>query len=235
MPDVPPDAPTDMKERLLDAALGHVPFEGWSEATFRAAATEAGVDRALARAVCPRGAVDLAVAYHRRGDAEMLRRLSAADLAGLRFRDRVALAVRHRIEAIGDREAARRGTALFALPHLAPQGARLIWDTADLIWDALGDTSDDINWYTKRATLSAVYTAALLYWLGDDSTGHQATWDFIDRRIDEVMRFEKFKAKLNDTPVLRGLADLPNRLIPRVRKPARGNDAPLPGSWNRPG
>ena len=71
------------------------------------------------------------------------------------------------------------------LPHMAPEGARLIWGTADRIWTALGDTSDDVNWYTKRATLSGVYAAVVLYWLGDDSTDGQATRAFIDRRISD--------------------------------------------------
>ena len=88
---------------------------------------------------------------------------------------------------IADREAVRRAAALFALPLYAADGARAVWHTADTIWTALGDTSDDINWYSKRATLSAVYGAVVLYWLGDDSQDHQASWEFLDRRIDDVM------------------------------------------------
>jgi ubiquinone biosynthesis protein COQ9 len=188
----PPKA--DPKDQLLDAALMHVPFDGWSPATFNAAIKDSGLDPALARAVCPRGAVDLAVAYHRRGDAKMLEGLAQADLSELRFRDRIAKGVRLRLEA-GDREAIRRGSTLFALPHHAPEGAGLIWETSDKIWTALGDTSDDVNWYSKRATLSGVYSATLLYWLGDASEGHQATWSFLDRRIDDVMQIEKLKAQ----------------------------------------
>ena len=85
----PPKA--DPKDQLLDAALMHVPFDGWSPATFNAAIKDSGLDPALARAVCPRGAVDLAVAYHRRGDAKMLEGLAQADLSELRFRDRIAI------------------------------------------------------------------------------------------------------------------------------------------------
>jgi ubiquinone biosynthesis protein COQ9 len=83
----------------------------------------------------------------------------------------------------------------------AADGARAIWGTADAIWTALGDTSDDMNWYSKRASLSAVYGATVLFWLGDDSTGHQATWDFLDRRIEGVMRFEKAKAAMAANPL----------------------------------
>ncbi len=94
----------------------------------------------------------------------------------MRYRDRVAPAVRFRLEAVdATRKRCGAGTTLFALPQHAADGARAIWGTADAIWTALGDTSRDVNWYTKRATLSGVYASTVLYWLGDDSIGHQAT------------------------------------------------------------
>ncbi|MBP0482231.1 COQ9 family protein [Sagittula salina] len=216
----------DTADRLLDAALAHVAFDGWSETTFRAAVTDAEVDPTVARALFPRGAVDLAAAYHRRGDAEMVTRLAAADLSEMRFRDRVAFAVRTRIEAADDREAVRRGTALFALPLYAGDGAKLIWGTSDAIWTALGDTSRDVNWYTKRMTLSAVYSSVVLYWLGDDSTGHDATWSFLDRRIEDVMRFEKFKAGVRQNRLLSTMLAGPMKVMERVRAPERRDDLP---------
>jgi ubiquinone biosynthesis protein COQ9 len=175
--------PVATRDAVLAAALPHVPFDGWSEATLRAAARDAGVRLALARALFPRGGVDLALAFHRAGDAEMARRLAGMDLSSLRFRDRIARAVRLRLELVEDRELVRRGATLFALPRHAPDGARALWSTADAIWTALGDDRRDFSWWTKRATLSGVYGATVLYWLGDDSPGQAATWDFLDRRI----------------------------------------------------
>lgn len=224
----------DLKQKLLGAALPHVPFDGWSDATFRAAVEDLGADPALARAACPRGALDLAVAFHNQGDAAMVARLGVGDLGALRFRDRIAAAVRYRIEAVADREIVRRGTALFALPQHAPEGARLIWGTADLIWNTLGDTSDDINWYTKRATLSGVYSSTVLYWLGDDSPDHMATWAFLDRRIDDVMQIEKLKAKARKSPTISRLMAGPNMLLSRIRAPKQGEASDLPGAWIMP-
>ncbi|TNF22827.1 MAG: COQ9 family protein [Rhodobacteraceae bacterium] len=217
---------TDPKAQLLDAALAHVAFDGWSDATFRAAVSESGVNETVARALCPRGAVDLALAFHKRGDAAMVKRLQAADLGGMRFRDRIAFAVRARLEAVEDKEAVRRGTTLFSLPHHAADGARAIWDTCDAIWSTLGDTSDDVNWYTKRATLSAVYGATVLYWLGDETPGSQATWDFLDRRIDNVMQIEKAKAQVRENPVLSKLMAGPNALLSQIRAPRKRDDLP---------
>lgn len=208
---------TTTKDRILEAAIVHVPFDGWSEATFRAAIADSGADAATARMVFPNGGVDLALAYHRRGDAAMQTALAAEDLTALRFRDRVARAVRLRIEA-ADIELVRRGTTLFSLPQNAVHGAGAIWGTADAIWTALGDTTRDLNWYSKRATLSAVYGATVLFWLGDDSPGHQGTWDFLDRRIGDVMEIEKFKSAVRDNAVGKALMAGPAKILESLRK-----------------
>lgn len=218
------------KNDLLDAALLHVPFDGWSEATFKAAVRDSDVDMILAKAVCPRGAIDLALAYHARGDAEMIARLKAETLPE-RFSDKIAAAVRFRIEAVREKEAVRRGTTLFALPMHAGDGAKAIWGTADKIWDTLGDTSDDVNWYTKRATLSGVYSATVLYWLGDDSTNNQATWAFLDRRIADVMQIEKIKARVRENKALSGLLAGPTWLLGQIKAPPRMPNPDLPGMW----
>lgn len=220
----------DTKDRLLEAALVHVPFDGWSERTLRAAAQDAGVDLALARALFPRGGVDLALAYHAQGDERMVARLAAMDLSAQRFRDRIATAVRTRLE-LADRELVRRGSTLFSLPQHAADGAKAVWSTADRIWTALGDTSQDLNWYTKRATLSGVYGATVLYWLGDDSPDHQATWEFLDRRIEEVMQIEKLKASFKENPLGKALAAGPMKVFSTLRAPKLPDN--LPGRFPR--
>lgn len=211
--------------QLVEAALPHVVFDGWSNAALNAAIAESGVAPGLAHALLPRGGVDLALAYHRLGDEAMRDALAATDLTVMRFRDRVAHAVRLRLK-MADREAVRRGTALFALPTHASDGARAIWGTADAIWTALGDTSTDVNWYTKRATLSAVYGATVLYWLGDDTEGHEATWAFLDRRIGNVMSFEKAKAAFRENPIGKALLAGPLKVFERIHAPEQANDLP---------
>ncbi|UWR26779.1 COQ9 family protein [Sulfitobacter sp. S223] len=229
-----PSAQNAPKDLLLQAAVMHVPFDGWSQATFEAAIIDSGVERTVAESVCPRGAVDLAMHYHAKGDAEMLARLAETDLEQMKYSARVAAAVRFRLEAVTDKEIVRRGTALFALPIYAADGAKAIWGTADAIWNALGDTSDDVNWYTKRATLSGVYSATVLYWLGDSSEDHADTWAFLDRRIENVMQIEKLKAQVNNNPVLSKLMSGPNWLLSHVKAPQSLPRSGLPGRWTRP-
>jgi len=217
---------TNPLDTLLNAALPHVAFDGWSPATFDAAVAETGIDPAI----CPRGAVDLAVAYHLRGDAAMTKAMAEADLSHMRYSEKVAHAIRLRLAAAEDKEVVRRGTSLFALPNHAGDGAKLIWGTADAIWNALGDTSDDVNWYTKRATLSAVYGSVVLFWLGDDT---DAVDDFIDRRIANVMQFEKAKSQIKGSALLKPLTGLLGAMLGAIKAPRRAPDPNLPGIWNK--
>lgn len=213
------------KAQVLQAAVPHVAFDGWSDISLEAAITDSGVTPALAHALYPRGGVDLAVAYHRKGDAAMVEALAARDLTALRFRDKVALAIRLRLEG-SDKELVRRGSALFALPQHAIEGAGLIWATADAMLTALGDASRDLNWYSKRTSLSAVYGATVLYWLGDTSDGHEASWAFLDRRIENVMQFEKVKAGMQKNQGLQALLKGPLKVLERISAPKGAADLP---------
>ena len=221
-----PNTPDNARDAVLQAALPHVPFDGWSETTLRAAIPDSVVTEGLARALFPRGGIDLAVAFHQQGDARMRETLVTTDLTQMRFRDRIAFAIRTRLDLVEDRELVRRGTTLFALPQHTAEGARLIWGTADAIWTTLGDTTRDLNWYSKRATLSAVYGSTVLYWLGDDTPGHQATWDFLDRRIADVMQIETLKAKLRENPLGKAILAGPAKVMEKWRVPTVPDDLP---------
>ncbi len=218
-------------DALLDAALRHVAFDGWSAATVAAAAADAELSEADTKALAPRGAFDLVAALHRRGDNAMKERLAKADLESLRFRDRVAMALKFRLDAMPDQQVARRTAAFLSVPIHAPEGAKLVWDTADMIWNELGDTSRDGNWFTKRATLSAVFGSTLLYWLGDESPDHAATNAFIDRRIDEVMQIESLKGKLRQNPFTKPFMDAQAALFERFLAPNGQKGSGLPGRW----
>ncbi len=222
-----------VKADVIDAALPHVAFDGWSDATLAEAVRDAGVDPGLARMAFPRGGVDLALAYHWAMDAELTERIATEDMSTLRYSEKVARCIELRFELIADdREAVRRAAAMFALPIHARDGARAIWHTADTIWTALGDTADDVNWYTKRATLSGVYSSCVLYWLGDESPDMAATRGFIARRIDDVMSFERVKAAVRNNPLGRALMAGPDKVLGRVRAPGAGRDD-MPGRWRR--
>ena len=223
----------DLKSTLLAAILPYVAFDGWTDGAFRAACGDSEIDPKLARLTCARGALDLAVWFHKVGDQKMIVALQETDMSDMRFRDKVALAVRLRLGAVEDKEAVRRGTTLFALPYNARLGAGLIWGTADAIWTTLGDASRDVNWYTKRVTLSTVYSTTVLYWIGDESPEYAATWSFLDRRIDNVMQFDKLKSQLRNNKGLQNLMRGPNWFLSKIKAPTSNRPINMPGFWNK--
>ncbi len=163
----------------------------------KAACEEVQLSEGEAALACPKGAEDLMDAFAERADKAMLDALDGLDLQAMRYSQRVKACVQVRLEAQAPyKEAARAMTRALARPDRGPLAARLLWRTSDHIWRALGDTSTDGNYYSKRAILSGVLASTYARWFSDESADHEATWSFLDARIDNVMQFEKFKAQL---------------------------------------
>ena len=215
--------------KLMLTALPNVAFDGWSNSTFVAACREADISERKARLFCPRGALDLAIAFHKWGDDQFETAFTKKKISELKVREKIRKAVELRIKLASDKEAVRRGVVLFALPIYAFEGSRLIWDTSDLIWELIGDNSEDYNWYSKRAILSAVYASTVLYWLGDSSEGSEETWHFLDRRIEDVMKFETAKVQLKTNKFTKEFSGLTEKFLKTIKRPSRNIDPNLPG------
>jgi ubiquinone biosynthesis protein COQ9 len=137
--------------------------------------------------------------YAQQCDIQMLEVIKDSSFEKLKIREKITTLVRTRIELEQEnKEACNRTVPFLALPQNYFQGLKILYHTVDLMWKAISDTSTDFNYYTKRMTLSAVYSSTFLYWLGDESEDHNDTWEFLDRRIENVMQIEKVKAKYRD-------------------------------------
>jgi ubiquinone biosynthesis protein COQ9 len=179
---------------IIEKALPLAPFEGWNHRTLSKAAIEAGYKRTDVIRVFPGGAIGAAQVTMRHYDSIMSDAMREYHLDTMKIRIRIATAIRLKLEAMTPhREGVRKIIALLSLPHHAPVSLRLLYETVDTIWHEIGDTSTDFNFYTKRLLLAAVYSSTLLYWLDDKSQGFSGTWDFLDRRIEDVMKIEKIK------------------------------------------
>jgi ubiquinone biosynthesis protein COQ9 len=208
-----------VKDAVLAAALVHAPFDGFTDKVLQQAAADAGVARNELARLFPEGPLSLVEAFSESADAEMGRLLAKAKLSKLRIRERIVLAVKMRIAVLRPhKEAARRAGAFLTLPPHAAMGVRLLYRTVDAIWRGIGDTSTDFNFYTKRAILAGVYSSTLLRWFSDSSDDEEITNTFLQRRIDEVMRFEKFKAQVRERA--RGWPGLSGIFNPEPRRPA---------------
>ncbi len=188
---------TPLARAVLAATLARVPFEGWTWSNVEAAAGDLGEPRETARRVFPNGVRDVLAFFLAEADRQMSEALAERDLASLPIRQRIATAVRVRLDqAAPHREAIRRALALQMTPAYASALPGDVARTVDAMWRAAGDSATDFNYYTKRALLAAVYGATLLHWLDDDTPGQEATWAFLDRRIGDVMRIQKARGRL---------------------------------------
>jgi ubiquinone biosynthesis protein COQ9 len=182
-----------LKDKLLESALLHAAFDGWSRRTLLNAAKDAGVDPATARRLFPRGGDSLLEWLDDWADRQMLAVTEGEDLTQLPVRRRIARLARARLEALGQhREALRRAAVAHLLPGNVLGSGRSLWQTVDRMWQAAGlggDPAEGFGYYSRRATLAGVLTATFLYWLQDQSDGFADSWAFLDRRIDDVMRF----------------------------------------------
>jgi ubiquinone biosynthesis protein COQ9 len=208
-----------MRRRLALAVGENAVFDGWTGKAVDSAARQLGIDPLQARLAMPKSQIGLIDTYIREVDRGLEAYFTAERLAPLKIRDKIRALVWRRLEIMGPaREAVRRALAILAMPQNIPLALRISWRSVDLMWRVAGDSSTDFNHYTKRLTLGAVYGSTLLAWLDDESDGWTDTGAFLDRRIDDVMKFEKVKAQW------RGSSDQRlsvSRFLGRLRYPPR--------------
>ncbi len=195
-----PDA-GQIETRLLLGILAQVPFEGWTEKALQSGARAAGMTDVAARKIFPDVSA-IVIAFSAWADQAMMTRIAAEKLYDkMRVRDKVAYAVRARLEALAPhREALRRLTLWYAMPHHAPLAVRHLATLCDTVWKAAGDSSTDYNFYSKRILLSYVVKTTTLFWLSDDSPNAEASWAFLDRRIAEVLKIGHAASSLGNLP-----------------------------------
>jgi ubiquinone biosynthesis protein COQ9 len=195
---------TARKDALLLAMLPNVPFDGWTRSGMRAAAARADIDIAELPLLFPAGTRDVAAWFSHWADRQTLAALKRQRIGTMKIRERIAAGVMARLEVLlPHREAVRRSLSLFATPRNIPRGAKLLYDTVDTIWHAAGDRSTDFNFYTKRGLLAGVYAATSLYWLDDRSDDLEATREFLDRRLAEVLAIPKLQERVGQLNPLR--------------------------------
>jgi ubiquinone biosynthesis protein COQ9 len=212
-------SPLEQLRRRLALAVGeNAVFDGWTRQAIDSAAAQLGVDPVQASLAMPKSQPRMIDVYIQEVDRALQAYFTPQRLEKLKIREKIRALVWRRLEVMGPaREAVRRALAILAMPQNLPLALRISWRTADLMWRIAGDTSTDFNHYTKRVTLGAVYGSTLLVWLDDRSEEWAETAAFLDRRIDEVMRFEKFKAEWRGSSEQLSLS----RFLGRLRYPPR--------------
>ncbi len=192
------------RDEGVTAVMATVAFQGGPAEVAELFNTEADRQMAEAVAAAIAQAAEGPVAPFPSPDAVVAEAIGVAPVearpAGLKVRERVTLAVRTRLlQQAAHREALRAMASFLAMPAHVGLASRCLWRTVDTMWRAIGDTSTDYNYYTKRALLAGVYGSTVLVWLDDSSEGFADTFAFLDRRIGDVMAIERGKARLQQS------------------------------------
>ena len=208
----------ELRMALAPLIPAHAVFDGWSDKALGMAAAELGVPAPRARLAFPGGATEMIDAWFDAVDRAMLLAIPPDKIESMKIRARIRELILFRLELIqSEREALRRALAILAMPRNLPEATKLAWRSADRIWRLAGDQATDLNHYSKRAILIGVYGSTSLVFLDDESEGLAATRAFLDRRIDDVMNFEKAKARWRGS---RERMPSLSRFLGRLRYPA---------------
>ncbi len=194
---IPPPERSAERDAALEAMLPHVPFDGWTTRALRIGLAQIGESPEDAPLLFPGGAPDMIEAFCDWADRRMEAAAGAVLNPDMRLSSRVRTVIALRLAQNRPyREAVRRAVALLALPRHARLAAACMARTIDAIWHTAGDEAADFSWYTKRAILSAIYSATLLYWLRDAGEDDSATLAFLDRRLAGHARLNRWMRRV---------------------------------------
>ena len=177
-----------IRDRIMDAMLPQVPVKGWSWDEAIRASGKAGYQDTMPDAVFPGGLNDIVAHFSDLVDRRMLEKLAAIQPESLRVRERIREAILIRFGCLDScKPVMRASLGYWSAPGRVLQGQRVLWRTADRIWEWAGDTAGDYNRQTKRALLCSILLGSSMVWIEDTSEGHSVTSQFVDRRIENVM------------------------------------------------
>lgn len=186
-----------IRDKIITFALPHVPSTGWTWSVVQTACTDAGYQQSMARSVFQDGIVDAVAHFSDMMDRKMMAALENTDPNSLKVRERIKTALMARFEQMRPyRDVVRLSLAFWAVPPRSMIAGRILWRSADRMWNWAGDTAQDYNKQSKRSLLIGVMGASTMVWLNDQSPNLSETDAFVARRIENVLEFGQLISKV---------------------------------------
>jgi len=183
------------RKKILKQALIDINTYGFNENMLIQVAENCNLSKGTLGRLFPEGIYELKEYFFNQTDIEMLKKINQVENKDIRIRDKIYNGVIIRLEIFQKNKNSIKH--IFVSESSSPiKSIKNLWNTADLIWRSAGDTSTDYNHYTKRLLLSWVYLSTLLCWFNDKSKNIEETKLFLNRRIDEVLKFGKTSASI---------------------------------------
>ena len=191
-----------VKYNLIKAMLPHVPFDGWTWKAIENGSLEIGFKkkktfdsrRLIYQKLFEDGSIDFIDCFSDFIDVEVKNKYEALVSKPERIPQKIKTIILMRLELCQKyKEAIRSSLSITALPNNSKKSLNILYRTCNNIWRIAGDKSTDFSFYTKRATLAAIYTSTLLFWLNDTSINQEKTAAFLDRRLNDINKISSFK------------------------------------------
>lgn len=177
---------TATESQILSSALQQVPKHGFTEQALEIGAREAGYLDVTTN-LFPRGAFDLIIYHLSTRRLALKEEVQFASDAHMGVGAKVRALALHRLRANGSVIGSwQQALAVMAQPAYIPASLHELSLLSDEIWFLAGDTAVDISWYTKRASLAAIYSSAEVFMTTDTSNNFKETESFLDRRLQEL-------------------------------------------------
>ncbi|XP_046396980.1 ubiquinone biosynthesis protein COQ9, mitochondrial [Ischnura elegans] len=195
----------DVKKKIMEASLPYVNIHGWTKVAISAGAESIGYP-GVAHGLFPGGGVELVNFFYTSCNHDLAERLKqeveeartdplmkrkppkfARDAVETRLRMIIPY-IKHWPQAI----------AIMTMPQNVPVSLANLLTLVDDICYYAGDNSVDFSWYTKRIALAGVYKVTELSLIQDTSEDYEATWRFLDRRMEDVTQLQSYLKKSGD-------------------------------------
>ena len=193
---------SQLKFNLVNAMLVHVPFDGWSWTALEQGAIDMDFEtklnfedrKKIYYDLFKNGPIDFIETFSKIIDDEMEKNYESLAIKPDRVPQKIKTIILIRLHLSQKyKEAVRSSLSLTAIPKNSKQSLKILYRTCHRIWKIAGDTSTDFSFYTKRASLAAVYSSTLLFWLNDNSSTQDESESFLDRRLKDISRISNLK------------------------------------------
>jgi ubiquinone biosynthesis protein COQ9 len=197
----------NIKFDLVRAMLSHVPFDGWTWVAMENGAVDINFEGSktannrieIFKKLFKNGAIDFIDVFSEIIDVEVKNNYNNLETKPQRVPEKIKNIILMRLSLYNQyKEAVRSSLSITALPHNSKKSVKILYRTCNNIWRMSGDKSTDFSFYTKRISLSVVYTSTLLFWLNDSSVDQESTGNFLDRRLNDISKISNFKKPFNE-------------------------------------
>lgn len=189
---------SDEIKLIIDKLIKTIPFEGISDETLLKVCTELNLTDSFCKF---QDGIYSALEYIAEDLNDAMKvELENSRLEDMKIRERIRFAVRIRLlnytKLPNYREFLKNILSFSILPKNTYFASKILYKTVSEIWYGIHDQSTDFNYYTKRAILAGVYLSAIIFFVRDYSENFEDTMAFLDKRINNVMTFQKLKTRV---------------------------------------